>query len=635
MLKNTKSLLNKALYLFIFIVLIPISLLSWAKSTNSIINWPPVGGGIIGWVLIDLGLLIMIWAIYLLKKSDKGLFVQFLSPKHIIQEGPYRLFKHPVYWGFISFILGFFILTKMPSGVWLVTPTAVLATLALVWGYEKIDLEKRFPNYKAETLLRLPEKGIPVSMRDRFAAMSWVVLTIVICNFFVRQFINNSIPLYGKVLESFQLGDKFYYKFMSLAFIISTIFIIKHKHVLRQWTIVSLLSFYLALFVNVIWPESNLHWYSHIGSLFRPSISSAIDLFAVPMCLIFVCLHCVFRESKVIALPWLAFAGFIEYKNITLNMVRIEYFMFYLAVYIFAINYYNLWLLLRRVAEFIANSWQEWTIGKLKILSHGFYVGAGIFLGMVSASMLVGKEYSWAILIFTIVILISSLFWTKVIERGKKFKRPFGYYGALIGSIFAAIILYLIGYNVWLILTVIAVVMPRSQAVGKIKCLVKGCCHGSKVDNEDIGIRYFHEKSTVSSVSNLSGELLHPTPLYSMIWLFVVGFVMLSMWLHKMPFSLICGLYLILTGIGRFIEEAYRGEVNIIIYRGLKLYQWTALISVVVGIFLTTINTGYAEVVTPSFSWEILIPSAIGGILVNFAMGIEFPKLQVEISKVV
>ena len=117
--------------------------------------------------------------------------------------------------------------------------------------------------------------------------------------------------------------------------------------------------------------------------------------------------------------------------------------------------------------------------------------------------------------------------------------------------------------------------------------------------------------------------------------LFRSGIILLPLWnkYHISP-PLIFGLYLILTSLGRFVEEAYRGEVQTPSIKGLHLYQWTAIISAVAGILMTLIRIEPA-VITPGFSWETVIAAVISGLFVFFAMGVDFPNSNVRFSRLV
>jgi len=133
----------------------------------------------------------------------------------------------------------------------------------------------------------------------------------------------------------------------------------------------------------------------------------------------------------------------------------------------------------------------------------------------------------------------------------------------------------------------------------------------------------------------LKGELIHPTQLYSILWLLFVGVFLLTLWnKSNVPISLIFGLYLILTSIGRFVEEAYRGEVQTPTIKGLHLYQWTAIVSCIVGILMTLIQIE-PVVIRPGFSWESVWGAAISGFFIFFAMGVDFPNSNVRFSRLV
>jgi prolipoprotein diacylglyceryltransferase len=118
------------------------------------------------------------------------------------------------------------------------------------------------------------------------------------------------------------------------------------------------------------------------------------------------------------------------------------------------------------------------------------------------------------------------------------------------------------------------------QAIGRLRCLVNGCGHGSAAPRE-LGIRITHVRSRVTRLAKLSDVPIHPTQLYSILSNIFLGLVLLRLWHSGCPLSLICGVYGIGNGVSRFVEEAYRGEPQTLIVRGLHLYQWIAMGSVV------------------------------------------------------
>jgi prolipoprotein diacylglyceryltransferase len=109
---------------------------------------------------------------------------------------------------------------------------------------------------------------------------------------------------------------------------------------------------------------------------------------------------------------------------------------------------------------------------------------------------------------------------------------------------------------------------------------------------------------------------------------------MLRLWLLSAQLPLIAGLYLILTGIGRFVEEAYRGEPQTPIYYGLRLYQWVAVATVIIGAIMTTVSNVSAPQ-NIQLSWFNVLVSFAFGLLTWFSLGVDFPKSNKRFARLV
>jgi hypothetical protein len=108
---------------------------------------------------------------------------------------------------------------------------------------------------------------------------------------------------------------------------------------------------------------------------------------------------------------------------------------------------------------------------------------------------------------------------------------------------------------------------------------------------------------------------------------------MMRLWSLHASLSLIAGLYLILTGLGRFVEEAYRGEPQTPVYAGLRLYQWVAIATVLAGALVTAAHA--APPPAPQFRWEPLVPAAAFGLLTTLALGVDFPNSNRRFARLV
>jgi len=623
--KPNNQMIGKILYALFFLLLFPVLLWTWAKSTENIIPFPAIESKPAGGMLIFLGVSLMLWGMYALYFYGKGLPMNAYPPPVFVTNGPYRLFRHPIYWGFGLLMIGYFVYSSSASGIWLVSPLTVLGMVALVWGHESIDLKKRFPDQNIRTILDYPEnRKDQADLRDRFTSLFWVGSYWMVSNFMIEKLNGTVLPILGKPLTVFTGLENHLLPFLSVSFILATPFILKGKDILREWEVTGFIALSISTFTGLLYPE--------IGTSYFPVQGFA--LFAVPVFLLFISLKALIRQSAkrtvgfTLVVLFLIVIQLIHCRSAWLNLVSS------VLIFLVSANYLRIWVFLRGSSEKIANSWKEWVFGKVRVINHGFYVGFGAFLGVFLAGILAGRQYALALLIFTVIVNICAALWAQIIEGSAKLKRPFGYYGGVVGIIFGTLAVWIMGLNVWVVIGVASVVMPWTQAIGRLRCLVNGCCHGRKIDNPLVGIRYFHPRSRVCNISGIKGELVHPTQLYAILWLSGVGILLFTLWNKDCSASVIFGLYLILTSIGRFVEEAYRGEVQTPVLKGLHLYQWTAITSLIVGIIMTTIQIEPA-VIQPGYNWEAVLVALICGLFVFVAMGVDFPTSNTRFSRLV
>jgi prolipoprotein diacylglyceryltransferase len=175
-----------------------------------------------------------------------------------------------------------------------------------------------------------------------------------------------------------------------------------------------------------------------------------------------------------------------------------------------------------------------------------------------------------------------------------------------------------------LLLAALALAIPWAQAIGRLRCLVQGCCHGSEAP-EALGIVYLREKSRVLTLGNLGRVPLHPTPLYSILANVVIGSLLLRLWSLGASLSIVVGSYLILTGVSRFVEESYRGEPQTPIVGGLRIYQWLAIVSFVSGAIVTTLPAAAEPRWSPWLDVSVPVTALLFGACAGFAMGVDFP----------
>jgi prolipoprotein diacylglyceryltransferase len=247
---------------------------------------------------------------------------------------------------------------------------------------------------------------------------------------------------------------------------------------------------------------------------------------------------------------------------------------------------------------------------------------------------LIGERHLPAILAVAITAMIISALWAQVIEGSQKLLRPLGFYGGVLGIIAGCFLVDMVlGEDFFLIWASFAVAAPWIQGIGRLRCLIQGCCHGSPT-TPDIGIRYFHERSRVVRLADLKGAYLHPAPVYSILANIVSGVFLLKLWFANAPSPFIIGMCFILNGLSRFVEEAYRGEPQTPVVRGLRLYQWIALSGIILGAILTTIPYSVSRPAV-QFNAATLLIAVTGGLLATFLTGIDFPQSNKRFSRLV
>lgn len=114
-----------------------------------------------------------------------------------------------------------------------------------------------------------------------------------------------------------------------------------------------------------------------------------------------------------------------------------------------------------------------------------------------------------------------------------------------------------------------ATVLPFSIAIGRIGCLLAGCCLGEPWNGP-------------WAVRAADGVLRHPAPVYEMVFNVAVGVLFAYMLRRRMLFGRLFALYLVLYGAFRFAIEFVRATPKDWPL-ALSGYQWLALAMVVAG----------------------------------------------------
>ena len=176
----------------------------------------------------------------------------------------------------------------------------------------------------------------------------------------------------------------------------------------------------------------------------------------------------------------------------------------------------------------------------------------------------------------------------------------------------------------------LSVAAPLAQAIGRMRCLVQGCCHGRETNGPGIVVR--NPMSRVVSLAGLGGKPIHPTPVGSMLANAALFAILLRVVLLCPSWSLAGGLYLALGSLARFAEEGYRGEPQTRVIAGLPIYQWLAVGCFLAGLAMLAV-TAPAVLVPPHLPNGADLAWAAGfGLACAVGMSVDFPDSNMRFS---
>lgn len=604
--------LGKILYALLFVAVVPSLLVVWAWLTEKSVPLPAVRSLPVGLMIAFGGAFLMISGMAAIYFYGRGLPMNAYPPARFVVEGVYGFLPHPIYTGFSMLAIGVSIAAGSASGLWLVSPTVILGCVALVQGYEKQATRERFGDAAAaKHFIRLPaNEALPPTIGDRISVYVIALIPwLLFCQ--IAEIIGTTTtapkPSESLSLESvFSLADWRELIYQSKYLFIFLVPLIAYTtRALREFAVFGSVATGIALLLFIAFPDgavvylaSQIVWILLAARLYAQTRSSRTNLFSVWAMLIT--------------------AGGVGTGIHTLTDVLLG-----AALFLFAVKIREIWARVRSLTERIANSWTEWRFGKIRIINHGIYAGAGSFVALSIIGTLTGPAYVPSILIVTASGIVLSAISAQWIEGSSRLLRPYGWFGGVLGAIIGLFIAKLLGADALLLFAAFCVGAPWGQAGGRLRCLVQGCCHGRAAPDE-IGIRYVHPASRVCRLSELAGVPVHPTPLYSILYNAVTAIIVTRIWLaHGSP-ALIVGVYFILTGFGRFVEESYRGEPQTPVFGKLRLYQLIAILTIVGGIFITMADNSLTAP-SPEPNRQAILASAGFGIFVCIAFGVDFP----------
>ena len=635
--------LGKFLYGVAFAAVLPALLVLWARAAAPNVGLPAVASPL-GWGVAAAGLALVLWATAALAVFGRGLPMNAYPPPLLVSRGPYAFVAHPIYLGFVLACAGFAVAAGSAAGLWLVTPVAALGAATLVLGYEGPDLDARFGARPRPLLALADATSARPSRADRVSAYALVLLPWLVLYEAVQALgvAPDAIVLRlpgeaaWPVWERTELVYASTYLLVALVPLAAVARADLRLFMWRGWAATALIGF-LWLVLPVAAPPRPFVPEGPLGALLDlerrfdspacafPSFHVAWALLAAPVWAA--------RFGRARSLAW-AWAGAIVLSCVTTGMHTVADVAAGIAAALLVFRLPAAWEVLRAAAERLANSWREWDFGAVRVINHGGWAALGTLAGIGLAASLAGRAAVPAVILVAFAGLAGAGLWAQFVEGSPRLLRPYGYYGGVLGVVLGCLAARLaLGTDAWLLLGAYAVAGPWIQAAGRVRCLVQGCCHGAPAP-ESVGIRYVHPRSRVCRLSSLAGIPVHPTPLYSIVWNAVPALLCARLWGARSPLSVIAGAYLILTGLGRFVEESRRGEPQTPVFARLRLYQWIAAGTVAAGAVFTCLP-GTAPAPAPEPSPAALGAAAVFAAATWFALGVDFPRSNRRFARLV
>jgi Prolipoprotein diacylglyceryl transferase/PAP2 superfamily/Phospholipid methyltransferase len=629
----THSRLARALYGTFFVVIVPILLVAWAHGATNTVDLPALHSVFWGAMLAAFGVVIMALGMASLWIHGGGLPMNAFPPPRFVEKSIYSLVPHPIYGGFLIASAGVAIFAGSASGLWLVTPAVALACAALVLGYELPDLLSRFGVRQSTPWLPLERPDAP-SLLERLRIYPVVLLPWLVVFEMLGAFgkapgsVGTYLP-FEKRLPVFEQTELLYastYVIVLLAPLLAGSGSALRRFAQRGLIAMALI-FPLYLLLPFFVPPRDFHATTVIGQLLQwertpTSGTAAFPSFHVVWA--FLAASTLGEGSRRKKYFWWTWAVLVAVSCVTTGMHSIADVLAGIVAYLAVVRMPDIWKAILLIAEHIANSWKEWRSGPVRIINHGGFAATATLFGIWMLDALLGPgRHAITISIF-LGMTIGAAMWAQWVEGSPALLRPLGFYGAVIGATVGAASALFFHVNLWTVLAATCIAAPVIQGIGRLRCLVQGCCHG-RVAESVPGIRYTDPHSRVCRLANLAGVPVHATPVYSILWNVVVEFALLRLLQLHSPSTLIFGIYLLLSSAGRFVEEAYRGEPQTATLFGLHLYQWIAVLMATAGAVITTITSSPLPPPAPGRLSSFLLAMGCGAVA-WFVTGIDFPE---------
>ncbi len=640
-----RTLLGKLAYGSLFVLALP-SLL-WSVATqldaSAWVSWPVPLSGFLAIFIACVGATLMVWSMLLLWTDGKGLPMNAYPTTQLVSRSTYRWVSHPIYTGFVLLVIGCSAWLQSPTGFWLMSPLCVLASFALVVGYEGPLLLQRFGESALTPWLGLPQQGGERPTWKR--TLGAIAISLGPWAFLYWSLSHVPTPVQAVDMRmnwEYQLPqpDWAVWAYSALYPLgIAAVFVLPSQTRLRQWVLAAWVSTALGFVLMIGLPNQAEFlgnsrtgaeaWLLEQNRLYDAEWMAAPSFHAAWA----VLTACAFssRWPRFRLGFWLA-TTLVSASCILTGSHALVDVLLGVLLGMLAWRHERVWSFLITLTERLGNSWSSTRLGQVRFINHWVWSFLAASVGTLTVLWMAGPHS----LLPTVVVLASGLLgagaWGYWLEGGHRLSRPFGYYGYLLTSAAALAACGMAGVqDTGMLIAAFGAAAPFAQAIGRLRCVVQGCCHGRPVLSAQ-GIRIRNKMSRVTALAGFCDKAIHPTQLYSIVGNLILGLMLARLWQANAPWTLIVGLYLVLSSLARFTEEQFRGEPQTKTYAGLTVYQWLAAVLFASGLILM----GIPAQAVASASWldkEVWVAAVASGAVAAFLMSVDFPNSRKRFSR--
>lgn len=187
-----------------------------------------------------------------------------------------------------------------------------------------------------------------------------------------------------------------------------------------------------------------------------------------------------------------------------------------------------------------------------------------------------------AVIMAAIVAIVTAILFQNLydfIENPQNYKWTWGmtFFGGIIGGVLTFVLEYFVHlrkkYGSYLkhVAIVAGMAIPLAHAIGRIGCVLDGCCYGKETDSI-FGIKF-----------NTTETKVYPTNLFECIFLFVLAGLLIYL-VFRHQFEMTLQVYMISYGVFRFLIEYLRGDDRGQLIPGVSPSQFWAILLFIGGL---------------------------------------------------